>query len=719
MWRCSRTCWASPTPAPSRRRTDPDARRRRLAALVNSATLTSPTPAVYAIEDAHWIDESSESMLAEFLTVVPQTPLLTVITYRPEYRGALAQVAGAQTIALWPLSDPETASLVSELLGPDPSVRELGRTIAERAAGTPFFAEEIVRELAERNVLQGNLGAYVSTAEAAEVSVPATLQATIASRIDRLDPKAKRTLNAAAVVGSRFGTDLLSTLGIEPEVADLLTAQLIDQVSFTDNPEYVFHHPLIRAVAYEAQLRSDRADLHRRVANAIEQRGAGSLDENAALIAEHAEAAGDLRAAFGWHMRAGGWSNARDVAAALVSWERARRVADALPGNEPDHTAMRIAPRTLICAAGWRVAGDSGTCFEELRELCALADDKTSLAIAMMGPLADHHFRGEIHESSRLASEQMALLDSIGDPALTAQAAFGAIGVKVQTGQMAEVLRWAQATIEWADGEPSKGNLVVGSPLAVALALRGLARWWLGRQGWRDDLKSGLALAETADPLTIALVCSWNFGLGVAFGVLPVGGAAVEKVETALRIAEASGYDYALEIARYVLGGQLVYRDAAGDRPRGRELLANVRDAWTQQGSMLMELTFIDVLIGLERAKAGDTDDAIPLMQKSVDVLVSRGLVTYYIPAMGLLVETLLDRGAEGDLAEAEAVIARLAAAPAEGSVIRDVWLLRLRALLARAHGDEAAYRGLHDQYRDRATSLGFEGHIDWAEAMP
>ena len=379
--------------------------------------------------------------------------------------------------------------------------------------------------------------------------------------------------------------------------------------------------------------------------------------------------------------------------------------------------ALHRAPSSV--AAGWRVAGDSGTCFEELRELCALADDKTSLAIAMMGPLADHHSVARSTSRHRLASEQMALLDSIGDPALTAQAAFGAIGVKVQTGQMAEVLRWAQATIEWADGEPSKGNLVVGSPLAVALALRGLARWWLGRQGWRDDLESALALAETADPLTIALVCSWNFGLGVAFGVLPVGGAAVEKVETALRIAEASGYDYALEIARYVLGGQLVYRDAAGDRPRGRELLANVRDTWTQQGSMLMELTFIDVLIGLERAKAGDTDDAIPLMQKSVDVLVSRGLVTYYIPAMGLLVETLLDRGAEGDLAEAEAVIARLAAAPAEGSVIRDVWLLRLRALLARAHGDEAAYRGLHDQYRDRATSLGFEGHIDWAEAMP
>ena len=117
---------------------DPDARRRRLTALVNATSLASQTPAVYVIEDAHWIDEVSEYMLADFLTVIPQTPLLTLITYRPEYRGALAQVPEAQTIALAPLSDPETAALVSELLGTDPSVGELGLTIAERAAGIPF-----------------------------------------------------------------------------------------------------------------------------------------------------------------------------------------------------------------------------------------------------------------------------------------------------------------------------------------------------------------------------------------------------------------------------------------------------------------------------------------------------------------------------------------------------------------------------------------------------
>jgi class 3 adenylate cyclase len=183
---------------------DPDARRRRLTALVNAMSLARTETAVYVIEDAYWIDEVSESMLADFLMVIPQTPSLVLMTYRPEYRGALRWVSGAQRIALAPLSDSETAALVLQLLGPDPSVGALGHKIADRAAGNPFFAEEIVRELAERGVLCGQRGAYLSTAEIAEVSVPATLQATIAARIDRLDPKAKRTLSAAAVVGSRF-----------------------------------------------------------------------------------------------------------------------------------------------------------------------------------------------------------------------------------------------------------------------------------------------------------------------------------------------------------------------------------------------------------------------------------------------------------------------------------------------------------------------------------
>ncbi len=389
---------------------DPDARRRRLTALINTAQLARARPAIFIVEDAHWIDEASESMVADFVAVIPQTPSLVLISYRPEYRGALSRVPGAQTITLAPLSDSETAALVAQLLGPDSSVGDLANMIADRAAGNPFFAEEMVRELAERGVLRGNRGAYVSTVGAADVSVPATVQATIAARIDRLDPAAKRTLGAAAVIGSRFDPGLLETLGIEPVVEDLVVAELVDQARFTGGPQYVFHHPLIRAVAYESQLKSDRAELHGRVAAAIESRDPSAAEQNAALIAEHLESAGDGAAAYGWHMRAATWARARDIAAARRSWERAVKIADALPAEAPNRIGMRITPRNLLGATGWRVhQHDAGARFEELRELCDAAGDKSSLAIAMAGQAHGYFYQGRLFESSRLASETWAL----------------------------------------------------------------------------------------------------------------------------------------------------------------------------------------------------------------------------------------------------------------------------------------------------------------------
>jgi class 3 adenylate cyclase len=692
---------------------DPDARRRRLTALVNAASLAREAPAVYVVEDAHWIDEVSESMLADFLTVVPQTTSLVLITYRPEYSGSLSRVSGAQSIALAPLSDSETAGLVSGLLGTDPSTTQIAALVAERAAGNPFFAEEIVRELAQRGVLKGKPGAYVSTAEAAEVSVPATLQATIAARIDRLNPGAKRTLCAGAVIGARFSRDLLEALGIEPVLGDLVGGQFIDQVTFTADPAYVFHHPLIRTVAYESQLKSDRAGLHRRVAAAIESRDPTMAEENAALIAEHLEAAGDFHAAYGWHMRAATWATHRDISAARLSWERATRIADAFPTEYPNRVAMRIAPRTMLCASAYRVhmtvAGDR---FDELRELCAAAGDKASLAIGMAGLVMDQVYQDRIPEASQLASDAWTLAESVGDPTLTVGLSPLAIRAKTGNAEWSEALRWSQTVIDLADGDPAKGNVIIGSPLALALTTRGLARVGLGHSGWRDDLRHGLAMARSADPLSYALVVTYTYFGGIPSGVLRPDDSAVREIEDALRIAERSGDDIALAFTRMTLGVALVHHDTDAERDCGQKLLAQVN---------VGELSIINVYVARERARRGDCDDSIPLMRSAADHLFRQGqLLGWGLPATGVLVETLLDRGADGDVAEAEAAIIRLADAPTDdGSAMREIWLLRLRALLAKARGDDARYREYRDRYRDMARTLGFEGHIAWAEAMP
>jgi hypothetical protein len=510
-------------------------------------------------------------------------------------------------------------------------------------------------------------------------------------------------------------------LGIEPVVPDLLAAQLIDQVRFTRQPEYVFHHPLIRTVAYEAQLKSDRAELHRRVAAAIESRDPAAAEENAALIAEHLEAAGEGHAAYGWHMRAATWATNRDIAAALLSWERARTVADSLPAKDSNRAAMRIAPRAMLCANAFRVHEHAGDRFDELRQLCAAAGDKASLTIAMAGLVMDHAYHDRVREASQLASEAWALVESLGDPTLTAGLSFAALYAKVESAEWCEVLRWSQRVIELADGDPSIGNFLFGSPLALARTTRAMGRYFLGRPGWHDDLFHGLTMARNADPLTYATIVTYTYGPGIPSGVLSPDDRAMGEIEAALQIAERSGDDLALAFARMTLGLALVHRQTDAERDRGHKLLAEVSEVFRRQGHNLADLAVVSVYVAREKARRGDRDEAIPVMRAAVDHMVRQGqLLQWGIMGTGVLVKTLLDRGAESDVVEGEAAIERLAAAPSDdGLDARDIWLLRLRALLARAHDDAAAYVQFRDRYRDMARTLDFEGHIAWAEAMP
>jgi hypothetical protein len=122
-----------------------------------------------------------------------------------------------------------------------------------------------------------------------------------------------------------------------------------------------------------------------------------------------------------------------------------------------------------------------------------------------------------VREASQLTSEQMTLLDSIGDPALAVGAGSMAIQMKHRAGEMADILRWSQTVIDWADGDPTKGNLVVGSPLAVALVWRGVARYWLGRDGWRQDLDDavawrGIATRNPRHGRLMGLALGWERG---------------------------------------------------------------------------------------------------------------------------------------------------------------------------------------------------------------
>ena len=446
----------------------------------------------------------------------------------------------------------------------------------------------------------------------------------------------------------------------------------------------------------------------------------GSADENAALIAEHLEAAGDLHAAYEWHMRAGTWSNLRDDAAAMTSWRRARRVADLLPETDPDRATMRIAPRTLLCATATRTLGSGAeTGFEELRDLCIAAGDQRSLAIATAGHALDQYFKGRLTEASQLGTELVRLLESTGDPTLTLALLGVPLSAKQQTGEMSEVLRLAERGIELAGGDSTKGKMMTGSPLTLIVALRGMARCCLGIAGWRDDFERAVSMGRTAEPITRSAALYFTYVAAIANAILSPTVAVLCEAEEALTFAEQSGGDVAVGQGIQYLGILLV-RLGGSSRAKGFQLLDRVRTMALEQRYNAAVVPLTDILLAEERMRIGDVAGAIWLSRPAVNEFFVAGDVMWAGYGTNVLVEALLRRKISADLENAKVAVDRLAATQVEPDfVVHRIWLLRAQALLARAYGDNAAYQDHRDRYRKMANELGFEGHITMAEAMP
>ncbi len=147
-------------------------------------------------------------------------------------------------------------------------------------------------------------------------------------------------------------------------------------------------------------------------------------------------------------------------------------------------------------------------------------------------------------------------------------------------------------------------------------------------------------------------------------------------------------------------------------------MLAQIRDMCLHHRFTMSELPVLEAFSAYDRARDGHHEGDLAQIRKSLDDLFVGGQYMYIVGATALLVQALLSRADENDLAEAEAAVERMAAIPGDEWVARDIMVLRLRTLLAKARGGESGYRELRDHYRALATSLGFEGHMQWAEAM-
>jgi adenylate cyclase len=274
-------------------------------------------------------------------------------------------------------------------------------------------------------------------------------------------------------------------------------------------------------------------------------------------------------------------------------------------------------------------------------------------------------------------------------------------------------LRWTQLGIDIAGGDPVKAAFISGSPLALAMVFRGYSRALLGLPGWREDFNDALAMAHEHDLLTFASVVVYKYAPVIQQGLLVLDDAAFGELEEAFQTALELGDHNALGLTKYGLGFALL--ESRSDVERGVQMLTEIREMCERRQFFKTELPVLDLLAAREDATNGDVEAALPVMRAAVDALFNNCQLTVCMWATTVLVVALLEHG---DIAEAESAIERLAATPIGDLVVRDVTLLRLRALVAKARGDEAAYRDYRDRYRAMANEFGFEGHMAWAEAM-
>jgi class 3 adenylate cyclase len=275
---------------------DPPTRRQRTLNALKHLLLreSQVQPLGLALEDLHWIDSETQGLLDSLIESMPTASLLLLVNYRPEYQHAWGGKSYYTQLNIGPLPPASCEDLLSALLGADETLRSLKQSLIKQTQGNPFFLEESIRTLAETQVLVGERGAYRLDKPLAGIQVPATVQAILSARIDRLPPEEKRLLQAAAVIGVDVPFSLLEAIAEQPDedlqrgLAHLQSAEFLYQTRLFPDVEYTFKHGLTYEVAYGSLLHERRRALHARIVEVIEALFSERLTEQVERLAHHA-----------------------------------------------------------------------------------------------------------------------------------------------------------------------------------------------------------------------------------------------------------------------------------------------------------------------------------------------------------------------------------------------------------------------------------------------
>ena len=554
-----------PDPARPLPSADPDVLQRRAYAAVRAlvhADGRREKPAILYFEDLHWLDAASDAYLEQIVEAVASTRGLVLTNFRPEYRAAWMQTPSYQQLPLVPLGAEAVRELLADLLGNDASIASLGEFVHARAEGNPFFIEEIVQTLIEIGALAGTRGAYRLVRAVGELSLPATVQALLSARIDRLPEREKHLLQQASVIGRTFQARVLAricaldTPAFEAAMRALREAEFVLETALYPQVEYTFKHPLTQEVAGISQLKERRAETHAAVARVLEELAAERLDEEAAMLAHHWALAGADRVAAHWHARAARWIGISNYTDAAVHW---RRVFELLSGTEMDVDALRLrveAVRSLFIM-GYRtkiLEDDATALFAAARADLAKLGDDAALALLTNTYSAIKQNAGAIDEYLALAAEADRIAEKSGNRLIhTAVGGDHAFALHC-AGRLAESRSLTEQVRMRCAGEVAPGIEEVGiSALIFSFMAGTITLIEMGRlHEAARELERGMALANEHGPDESR--CWANYFRVILAGARgETGPGALTWARLASEAAERSGSQQARMMAHYCL----------------------------------------------------------------------------------------------------------------------------------------------------------------------
>jgi len=404
---------------------DPQRRRRHTLEALKRLLLreSQVQPVLLIVEDLHWIDGETQACLDMLVDSLPTARLLLLVNYRPEYGHGWGGKTYYQQVQLDTLPAASAEELLEALVGTGPGLEDLGRVLIERTQGNPFFLEESVRTLVETQALTGERGAYRLTSPIQRLQLPATAQAILAARIDRLAPGDKRLLQAAAVVGKDVPFALLQAIAEDPEedvrrsLARLQAAEFLYEARLFPELEYTFKHALTHEVAYGGLLQDRRRALHANIVKAMERLHVDHLDEHMERLAHHALQGLLREKAMHYLRQAGLKAAARSAFQDARGWfEQALTILDGLP--EARLTLEQGVDIRLDLRPVLGLLGEGRLVLERLREAEALAeqldDDRRRARVSAFMTNIRSLF-GELDEALVTGERQLEIARRLGD----------------------------------------------------------------------------------------------------------------------------------------------------------------------------------------------------------------------------------------------------------------------------------------------------------------